>query len=122
MGFAHDGIPLWAFPVLFRKNAVMHYERRYTIGYINASEILPRELLEQIREYIEGEAIYIPKASEKRQIWGGKTGTRIEYDKRNRAICEEYRGGRSVTELAEKYCLCTDSIRKILRNSNKNGE
>lgn len=92
------------------------------IGYINASEILPRELLEQIREYIEGEAIYIPKASKKRQIWGGKTGTRIEYDKRNLAICEEYRGGRSVTELAEKYCLCTDSIRKILRNSNKNGE
>lgn len=107
---------MWAFPRCLR-NAVMHYERRYTIGYINANEILPKELVEQIREYIEGEAIYIPKASEIRRTWGIRTGTRIEYDKRNRAICEEHRNGCSVSELSEKYCLCTDSIRKILRNS-----
>ncbi|MBR5313360.1 MAG: hypothetical protein IKU40_10830 [Clostridia bacterium] len=87
------------------------------IGYINAEEVLPKELLAQIRLYIEGEAIYIPKeTTEKRKSWGGKTGTRAEYDRRNRAIAEEYRGGRSVNDLAEKYCLCPDSIRKILRN------
>ena len=86
------------------------------IGYINAEEVLPKELLIQIRKYIEGEAIYIPKAAEKRTSWGGKTGTRAEYDKRNRAIAEDYRNGCSVNDLAEKYCLCADSIRKILRN------
>lgn len=48
--------------------------------------------------------------------WGGKTGTRAEYDKRNRAIAEDYRSGCSVNDLAGKYCLCPDSIRKILRN------
>ncbi len=89
----------------------------HSISYRNAEEILPEELLTQIRKYIEGEAIYIPKATDKRKSWGGKTGTRAEYDRRNRAIAEEYRDGQSVTELAEKYCLCPDSIRKILRNT-----
>ena len=87
------------------------------IGYINAEEVLPKELLAQIRLYIEGEAIYIPKkTAEKRKSWGGKTGTRAEYDRRNRLIAEEYRSGQSVNDLAGKYCLCPDSIRKILRN------
>ena len=89
----------------------------HLISYINAEEVLPKELLVQIRKYIEGEAIYIPKAAEKRKSWGGKTGTRAEYDKRNRAIVEEYRDGQSITSLAEKYCLCPDSIRKIIRNT-----
>ncbi|MGN1346887.1 MAG: CD3324 family protein [Eubacteriales bacterium] len=87
------------------------------ISYINAEEVLPKELLAQVRNYIEGEAIYIPKAAEKRKTWGGKTGTRAEYDQRNRAIVKEYQSGQSVMSLAEKYCLCPDSIRKIIRNA-----
>ena len=87
------------------------------IGYRNAEEVLPKELLAQIRIYIEGEAIYIPKAEAKRKTWGGKTGTRAEYDRRNRAIVTEYRGGVSVNDLAEKYCLCPDSIRKIIKHT-----
>ncbi len=87
------------------------------ISYINAEEVLPKELLEQIREYIEGEAIYIPKSADKRKEWGQKTGTRAEYDRRNCEIVREYKCGQSVTHLAEKYCLCQDSIRKIIRNS-----
>ena len=95
----------------------MHTKGGTPIGYINAEEVLPKELLAQIRLYIEGEAIYIPKkTSEKRKSWGGKTGTRAEYDRRNRLIAEEYRSGQSVNDLAGKYCLCPDSIRKILRN------
>ncbi len=29
--------------------------------YINAGEILPSELLEEIRKFIQGECLYIPK-------------------------------------------------------------
>ena len=115
-GFAHGGIPPWAFPA-FDGNMSCITKGGTPIGYINAEEVLPKELLAQIRNYIEGEAIYIPKACEKRKTWGGKTGTRAEYDRRNRAIVDEYRGGQSVTYLAEKYCLCPDSIRKIIRNA-----
>ena len=91
-------------------------ERRYTIRYINAEDILPAELISQIRNYIEGKAIYIPRA-DGRAAWGNATGTRAELDSRNRSIRDEFASGVSVTELSEKYCLSTDSIRKILRKS-----
>lgn len=31
------------------------------MSYPNAIDILPRELIEQIQEYVEGKVIYIPK-------------------------------------------------------------
>ena len=101
-----------------RSNKVRSPKKRKAgtpIGYINAEDILPRELIDRIREYIEGEAIYIPRTGEKRVAWGERNGTRNEYDRRNRAIISEYKSGRSVAELAESYALCEDSIRKILR-------
>ena len=91
-------------------------ERRYTISYINAEDILPAELISQIRKYIEGEAIYIPRSAG-RAAWGGSTGTRAELDQRNRQIRAEYDSGVSIPELSDKYCLSTDSIRKILRKT-----
>ena len=42
---------------------------------------------------------------------------RAELDERNRAIRREYAEGARTAELAEKYCLSPDSIRKILRDS-----
>ena len=93
-----------------------HSERRYTISYINAEDILPAELISQIRKYIEGEAIYIPR-SVGRAAWGGSTGTRAELDQRNRQIRAEYESGIPVRELSDKYCLNTDSIRKILKKT-----
>jgi len=102
--------------VLRYAEMIGHSERRYTISYINAEDILPAELISQIRKYIEGEAIYIPRAVG-RAAWGGSTGTRAELDQRNRAIRAEYESGVPVPELCEKYCLCPDSIRKILRKT-----
>lgn len=93
-----------------------HSERRYTISYINAEDILPAELISEIRKYIEGEAIYIPRAVG-RAAWGCSTGTRAELDQRNRQIREEYKSGIPVRELSDKYCLSTDSIRKILKKT-----
>lgn len=89
-------------------------ERWYIIGYINAEDILPDELMSEIRRYIEGEAIYIPRSSG-RVKWGGNTGTREEFDKRNRTIQREYDEGKTIRELSLEYCLCSDSIRKILK-------
>ena len=84
------------------------------IGHINAEEILPKELVDEIRRYAEGVEIYIPKRGA-REAWGGQSGTRAELDDRNRAIFADRENGLSVPALAERYCLSTDSIRKILR-------
>lgn len=85
-----------------------------TIAYKNAADILPEDIINLIRNYVEGEAIYIPKA-EKHTKWGENSGIRNEYQNRNMNIAEEHKNGASVAQLSEKYCLCEDSIRKILK-------
>lgn len=49
------------------------------MSYRKAEEILPRELIEVIQQYVDGENIYIPRKLEHRKGWGGaytgKTGT-----------------------------------------------
>ncbi len=91
------------------------------IGYKNAADVLPEEIIDLIRRYIEGEAIYIPKA-EKRTKWGKNTGIRIEYEKRNRTILASYEAGEEIDNLAKAYCLSEDSIRKILKKAKEQGE
>ena len=45
------------------------------MSYIRADEILPKELLEAIQQYIDGQTIYIPR-KEKRK-WGAELPRRI---------------------------------------------
>ena len=80
-------------------------ERWFTIRYVNASEVLPASLLEEIRRYFEGGAIYVPR-SEGRAGWGTGSGMRAELD-----------DGATVPELALRFCLSPDSIRKILQKT-----
>ncbi len=44
------------------------------MSYLRAEEILPKEVLELIQQYIDGESIYIPR-KEKRD-WGSGTDTK----------------------------------------------
>ncbi len=76
--------------------------------------------MDEIRKYTGSALIYVSKASscgEKRGEWGAKTGTRQTLDDRNREIREKHRRGESVAELSQSYCLCEDSIRKILKSA-----
>ncbi len=40
------------------------------MSYKKADKILPKELLEIIQQYVEGESIYIPRKTENRRSWG----------------------------------------------------
>ena len=44
------------------------------MSYLRAEEILPRELIETIQQYVSGKSIYIP--SKEKQGWGSQTDTR----------------------------------------------
>lgn len=68
------------------------------MSYRKAEEILPRELIEVIQQYVDGENIYIPRKLEHRKGWGERTQARQELDARNSAICREHREGASVPE------------------------
>ena len=58
--------------------------------YLNASEILPDELLREIQKYTQGETLYIPKENERKK-WGENSGSRSYYIERNSKILEKYR-------------------------------
>ena len=79
----------------------------------NAREILPDKLLKELQEYVSGEALYIPKADEKKP-WGEDSGARSYYKQRNAEIREKYNSGAAITDLAVEYYLSYDTIRRIV--------
>lgn len=85
------------------------------MSYVRAEEILPKELIETIQQYVDGKSIYIP-CKEKRD-WGSQTKTRQYYYDRNRDIKEQYDKGVSVKALAGEYSLSEKSIQRILRTN-----
>jgi len=46
--------------------------------YINATEVLPLDLLNEIQKHISGEILYIPQPEGKKNPWGSRKGTRQE--------------------------------------------
>ncbi|MEE0266189.1 MAG: CD3324 family protein [Acutalibacteraceae bacterium] len=79
---------------------------------INANEILPQKLVEEIQKYIQGETIYIPKKD--KQINKPPTEYKIELQKRNVRIYLQHLEGVSNQQLAESFNLAQSSIRRII--------
>ncbi len=86
------------------------------MGYKRADEILPDDILKVLQQYVSGEAIYVPKATEVKRRWGTCTGTIERLHQRNQEMYAEHESGVSVKELAQRYYLTEKSVRRILRN------
>lgn len=84
------------------------------MSYIKAEEILPKELIEVIQQYVCGKSIYIPCTEKK--TWGSYTHSRQYYRKRNHDICNEHKAGIPVTELSKRYSLSEKTIYRVLRD------
>lgn len=84
------------------------------MSYRAAEKVLPKELLEMIQQYVEGECIYIPKKMDTRKRWGTNTSIRYELQLRNSQIYSDYMIGISAYDLTKKYCLSLKSIQRIL--------
>lgn len=83
------------------------------MSYLRAEDILPKELIETIQQYVNGETIYIP--SKEKQTWGSRTDTRQFLQKRNLEIYEKYQNNASIRELAAEYSLSDKSVQRIIR-------
>lgn len=81
--------------------------------YKNAAEILPERLVRELQTYLDGELLYVPKASAKKE-WGAESGTRTFYRERNEEIKKLYRDGASMDALAKRYRLADSTIKKII--------
>lgn len=82
--------------------------------YINASSVLPEELLREVSQYAGGELLYIPVSREKR-AWGEQSGSREFFRERNQVIARLFSEGKRAEELADLFGLSVESIRKIVR-------
>ncbi|SFA96446.1 CD3324 family protein [Clostridium frigidicarnis] len=82
--------------------------------YINATEILPKNLLNEIQKYIAGEILYIPQPEGHKNPWGSKTGSKQKIINRNKQIKFEKENGKTIEELMLKYNLSYDTIKKIV--------
>lgn len=89
------------------------------MGYIRAEDILPKEVLELVQQYVDGQAIYVPRKSGCQKSWGAGTETKKSLMLRNRKIYEEHKKGTSIEELSEKYFLSEKSVQRIIRNIKK---
>ena len=54
------------------------------MSYINAEDVLPKNLIDEIQKYIDGQLMYIPRKNENVLSWGEKNGTKIKLAERNK--------------------------------------
>ncbi|GIP54078.1 MULTISPECIES: CD3324 family protein [Paenibacillus] len=82
--------------------------------YMKAEVILPEDLLRELQKYVQGATLYIPKCEGVRKKWGENSGSRDFLSHRNQEICNKFREGHSIDDLAETFCLSYDSIKRIV--------
>lgn len=87
------------------------------MSYISAEDVLPKELVEAIQQYVCGKCIYIPCKDKK--VWGSQMKTKQYYKTRNQEICIKHKNGVSVKTLATTYYLSEKSIQRIIRTTLK---
>lgn len=87
--------------------------------YTDATVILPKELVEKLQQFVQGEYLYIPTSREDRSK-EDLSGYREEVDRRNREIIQSYTSGTSVEDIAKTYMLSVYAIRAILNHNTLN--
>ncbi len=86
------------------------------MSYVRAENVLPKELIELIQQYVSGTSIYIP--CKEKKVWGSQTKSKHYYKVRNQEILTKYQQGDSSKKLADEYSLTEKSIQRILRTTN----
>ena len=84
------------------------------MSYINAEDVLPKNLIEEIQKYIDGQLIYIPRKNENALSWGEKNGTKVKLAERNQMIVNRFYSGETITELSRDYYLSEKRIQGII--------
>ena len=84
------------------------------MSYINATDVLPKVLIEEIQRYVDGQLLYIPRKNENSLSWGEKNGTKEKLAKRNQKIVNCYHSGQTIEELSKLYYLSEKRIQGII--------
>ena len=92
------------------------------MSYINAEEVLPKHLMEEIQKYIDGQLMYIPRKNENTLSWGEKNGTKVKLAERNQMIVNRFNSGETITELSQAYYLSEKRIQGIIHEYESSGK
>ena len=84
------------------------------MSYVNATDVLPGFLVEEIQKYVDGQLLYIPRRDENSLSWGEKNGTKEKLAERNQTIVNSYYSGQTITELSKLYYLSEKRIQGII--------
>lgn len=84
--------------------------------YVNAKDILPAQLVEEIQRYVDGTHLYIPQKL--RKSWGSESGAKQRLEMRNLEIQVSFQLGIGIEVLAPKYGLSEERIRSIVYSKN----
>lgn len=84
------------------------------MSYIKAADVLPKEIIDIIQNYIDGEYIYVPRKKINRKSWGENTKSKEMILLRNKEIYKKYMEGMSIDHLSKTYYLSPKSIQKII--------
>lgn len=84
------------------------------MSYINAEDVLPKNLIDEIQKYIDGQLMYIPRKNENVLSWGEKNGTKVKLAERNQMIVNRFYSGETITELSQAYYLSEKRIQGII--------
>ena len=82
--------------------------------YVNAETRVPKRLLQELQQYVQGDWIYVPAAKGNRRAWGERSGSRQALKCRNDNIRRQFAKGNSIEELSAEYGLAYDTIKKIV--------
>lgn len=82
--------------------------------YKKAQNILPKDVLDLVQKYIDGDYIYIPQKDNSKKSWGEVSGIKAELNSRNFEIYIKFSQGTSIKQLSTDYFLSESSIRRIL--------
>ena len=84
------------------------------MSYVNAEEVLTKDLLKEIQKYVDGKVLYIPRKDENQLSWGEKSGVKDKLAKRNKEIVSRYDSGETIAELSNRYFLSEKRIQGII--------
>ncbi|WP_310828585.1 CD3324 family protein [Paenibacillus pedocola] len=83
------------------------------MNYENAGNVLPEQLLKEIKKYAAGKLLYIPLDNEKK-AWGEVSGYRHFLVRRNQFILNKFVHGIGIRELATEFHLSEETIKRIV--------
>ncbi len=81
--------------------------------YRNAADYLPPELLRELQRYAGGQTLYVPAPADRKIGWGERSGLRAELQARDAEIRGLHREGLRIDDLADRYALSVERIRRI---------